>query len=325
MLKERIPKAALRLAGWICAVAMLAGSAAEASAEEKAAYEDIPYQELFTQGKEWTWYHIMVKPDIDNGTVRYETHWIINVKVDGSKEIDGIGCKRLEISLEKVGQNSCSTCDSWLDHSLLSGLADQYDFKLGIPEEVYVCEKDRKIYFYRNPGLHYDPKSGLLGSCDPYFDLLMDLNITVGDKIPSIGKIKSDNIVNINGKPHRCLSAGQTKINEKGRLADGEWIEGIGASIGQSMYETYYDKYGFHYAETGMPYFLLADCKEDGVTIFDQSELLKDLGVYVTNGIPDVEEQHCHPRGCYDLQGRPVETPAHGQLYIQDGKIRLIL
>ena len=63
-----------------------------------------------------------------------------------------------------------------------------------------------------------------------------------------------------------------------------------------------------------------------GKIIFDQSDVLRDLGMEVDPHPASVESINAnegHSHRCFDLQGRPISVPERNQLYIQDGKLRL--
>lgn len=160
------------VSGTMVALVCLLNLSTDVYAQTKG-YEEFPYSELFTEGKEWTMYHFTVSPS------GFRNHYIITVKVDGSKNIEGIDCKRLTINLQNFN-GSCYVCENWLDRSLANDIGQLfYGLDVAIPEEVYVYEKDRKIYYYKNPGVKIkSDESGLYG-CDPYFALYMDLNRTI--------------------------------------------------------------------------------------------------------------------------------------------------
>lgn len=70
---------------------------------------------------------------------------------------------------------------------------------------------------------------------------------------------------------------------------------------------------------------MLAYVKDNGKVIYDGTQVLRDLGMEIESplaGVESVEETHQHSDKCYDLQGRPIDKPRHGELFIRDGKIQ---
>lgn len=308
---------------FICLLAGMIGSANDVNANAPI-YEDYPYAELFTEGKEWIWYHFSCDP-YSRG--KYNAHEIVTVKVDGSKIIDGIECKRLKLE-RKFGHGYCNACDFWFNRDHFNLMEDfTYNFVGSFPEEAYVYEKDRKIYFYRNPGVRYTSDGNDIEPCDPYFDLYMDLNISIGDRGPNMGIIDTDELIYIDGKPHRRITG---KYDEDEDVEDwevSEWIEGIGATAGLSRYKQFFwfSNIGVS-GMSGPDYYRLAYVIDNGKVIFDQSDVLRNLGMEVdipAAAVESIKADDEHSHKYFDLQGRPISAPLRNQLYIHDGKIRL--
>lgn len=283
--------------------------------------EDIPYSQLFTEGKEWKWYHYAAQPA--SGTTVYTNHYIVNVKVDGSKVIDGIECKRLTIDTQ-ASHNSCSQCDSWLNRDFINlEKADEYGFRLGIPKEVYVYEKDRRIYFYRDPGIMLNAKGDDVVECEPYFDLLVDLNFTEGDEIHGIGMIEYDDVIYPDGKPHRRIAH---SMAVKDSMNPPAWIEGIGLTMGLCVNQPMFKYYGLLPTEISSPGYLLGEVRENGKIIFEQTEMLKAMGLLAPNeeaSVESIPQSQLDTHNCYDLLGRPVSSPSSGELFIRNHKINV--
>lgn len=69
----------------------------------------------------------------------------------------------------------------------------------------YFYEEGDKIYRYREPGQYWildenGKETGRVGLKDPYFDLYMDLDISLGDNLIDIGEIDDIRFVEIGGK-----------------------------------------------------------------------------------------------------------------------------
>lgn len=303
------------------------GMAVEASAVETPGTE---YTELFCEGKEWNLYHLDSYPVYlgppNDYEIRYKHHAVINVKVDGSKTVEGIECKRLVVSVD-VEDVECTVCNNWLRPLEYTGdpnvdyYWEVFKGKRTLPEEVYVYEKDRKIYFYRDPGFQKDKTGGVVLG-DPHFELFMNLNATVGDKIDNFGRITSVDEIDIEGTSHRRIITTTNPDNSEWTNTT-EWIEGIGASQGLSLYEPYYNNYGYSIIHLSQPVFILGNCKQEGRVIYDQSDLLKSLGVDVATSVGSIEEIAPVHNKCYDLMGHPINRPIPGQPFIQNGKIHL--
>ena len=177
---ENRVRSILYVIGIMCMVCSVWAAPVSASAQS-AGYEDIPYSEMFTEGKEWTLCHFGLEYNhYINPERLYKIHAFIDVKVDGEAIIEGINCKRLKIDVKMI-EPYCWDCYCWLDREGINEEKEYgyEDVPIAIPEEVYVYEKDRRVYFYRNPGFilenHYDIKE-----CEPFFQLYMDFNKSVG-------------------------------------------------------------------------------------------------------------------------------------------------
>lgn len=286
----------------------------------KKRLQDVKYYPLFTEGKEWTMYHFDAEPDYKGGA-DFITHHIINVKVDGSKEIEGIQCKRLVIDVQSLG-GGCNGCRNWLNRDWVNELFyDKYGFNVAIAEEVYAYEKDRQIFIYRNPGIKLNAEKKDIEQCEPYFELLMDLNVSVGDPAPSVRKIDTDDMVTINGKPHRRLTEPDPEDNYS--WMKWEWIEGVGCSIGFSNYKIYDQYYADPFTELKVPYFQLALVKDKGQVIYDRRDILKNMGLDIVTSVEEIATEENSDPYYYDLQGRRIAEPTPGEPYIHQGKIRV--
>ncbi len=289
-------------------------------------YDEFPYAEMFTEGKEWTVCHFSGYPvhiDEEPGyyVPKYSVDTYIYIKVDGSAMIEGIECKRLKIDIQYTLSGGCEYCNFWIypDTDYVVN-PEMYRLRVGLPDEVYVYEKDRKLFFYKNPGIRLKEDSYELEECEPYFDLIKDFNVSLG-----MENITADELIEIDGNPHRSI----TYYYENGPYYEEwkkkqRWIEGIGCThawvhAGYPYYE--YNPY-FH-EDIYIPECLLMYVKQDGKIIFDQTDLLKSLGLDITASIEAPAVEHQHSDKCYDLQGRPIDRPERGQLFIQDGKIQV--
>ena len=283
-------------------------------AEVKRGLEDIKYCPLFTDGKEWTMCHYAATPRMD-GEVYYTTHDFIYVKCDGSKEIDGIKCKRLAIDVEDLG-GFCNGCYSWLSEGLkYDSQYSKYDFYTGIQKEIYVYEKDRKIYFYRNPGIRFKSDTYGVEQCEPYFELLMDLNVSVGDSGIGLGTIATDDLVEIDGELHRRIAPKYS--TDTPEWDKQEWIEGIGAAMGLNGLVRY-DQYMFDpMTELKSPRFELTQVKDNGKVIYDRSERLKEMGLNIVTGVEEiVTDCEAGEATYFNLHGVRVNNPSHG-IYVK--------
>ncbi|MDE5552806.1 MAG: hypothetical protein K2I91_06350, partial [Muribaculaceae bacterium] len=280
-------------------------------------YEDIPYSEMFTEGKEWTLCHYGAINDYYNPGWIYTQHALIYVTVDGEAFVEGINCKKLKIDVKLLSHPYCWECEYWLDRefSYFGGLTKSTP----IAEEVYVYEKDRRIYFYRNPGLtleNYEVKK-----CEPYFQLYMDLNKSVGEYAEGLGKIISDEIIEINGNPHRRIVS---SFSDDERWPDMEWIEGVGGSMGLGLLENDDLRCWYFEIPTDMAmrqsYYMLVQVRDNGKIIYDNNDKLKAFGFDVITNVEENLSEKIENNVCYDLMGRPLKNPQKGELYIKNGK-----
>lgn len=294
--------------------------------------EDVLYYHLFNVGKEWIMCHFAESPSV-NGGVEYNVHSFITVKVDGVKEIDDIRCKHLTIDVKNTG-HSCNSCCNWLYDGWRmwqdnSENFKKYDFYTGIPKELYVYEKDRKIYFYRNPGIRFTTDKSDIEQSDPYFDLLMDLNVSVGDRWEYkkdfnfyLGTIETDDFIEIDSKRHRRITTiSDYTTNDWDRT---EWIEGIGCPTGFGFLSRYDSIMFPQRTEMKAPYYQIMQVKDNGKVIYDRSEILAGLGLDISTGIQHVEndsESVAAPAKYFNLQGVEVKNPTAG-IYVKvaDGK-----
>lgn len=139
-----------------------------------------------------------------------------------------------------------------------------------------------------------------------------------------MGLINVDEIIYIDGEPHRRITGSYSDDRmEEWRVA--QWIEGIGATYGLSQYHGCFN-YLLLSPDMQVPFFMLAHVRENGKTIFDQTDVLKSLGLDVptadVSGADLIEAESKHIHQCYDMQGRPMSHPRHGELFIRDGKIQ---
>ncbi|MDE5773282.1 MAG: hypothetical protein K2H86_02340 [Muribaculaceae bacterium] len=283
-------------------------------------YEDVPYSEMFTEGKEWTLCHFFSRYPFE----RYDVHAFIDVKVDGEAVVEGIDCKRLKIDVRMSAYGNCPECYGWLDREHVGDWAispgdDSIDIPepVAIAEEVYVYEKDRRIYFYRNPGLKTDDNYHV-SKCEPYFDLIMDLNKSIGETINGFGLIVTDEVVEINGQKHRRIAP---EKSDDGSL-DAEWIEGIGSAWGYGMQEEFHTFLVPIPTERQACLYALAQVKDHGTVIYDNTDKLAAMGIIgITTGVErctvDTQDED---NICYDMLGRILKHPQRGQFYIKNGK-----
>ena len=321
-IKDLLEKWSYALMGLMSALMLVASSTIHIHAEKKV-YETYPYQELFTEGKEWLWCHYVNYMNYVNTS---QVHYMISVKVDGAKVIDNIECKRLKIEIfSNPSADGCSLCGNWFDRDFINLLMPyKYDFPVeAIPEEVYVYEENRKIYFYRDPGIKLnDTKSDIIG-CNPYFDLFMDLNISIGDECPGLGVIEKDELIEIDGVSHRVISGNSKEYINKSEIGESEWIEGIGATFGLSMHNELFYYYRGHVANYTIPKVALVKVIDNGKTIFDRTKEFGELGLDVITGMKTPEIHPDCNENCFDLHGRPIKAPANKQLYIRNGRVMI--
>lgn len=284
----------------------LSASGAETTSEQ---YE---YKHLFTEGKSWVmWHGVGASSD-------YETHLIFNVAVDGEKEIDGITCKRIKVEIDNShSEGTCMECMYFL------GVDDGENFTPALPGYIYAYENDKKIYVYRESGPYYEyDEDGLVKELKygkPYFDLLMDLDVNVGDAAMGMGEITKVEYKEIGGVTRRVIS---NDISFLGLDNPIEWIEGIGSNYCADEWEWYLPlTISVPTMMSNWYHNFLVKCSDNGEVIYDNSQNLKSAGVkldgigsVLTIDTPDKEGVY------YNLQGIPVGNPQKDNIYIRNGK-----
>lgn len=304
-------------------ICSLSGFSAILVGTELENYDDsnYEYQELFTEGKEWIIWHGFL--DIDNYQFQ-ENHLVIYVSVDGEEIIDGIKCKRLKYYADSSGYE-CFDCR----RNTVTGIKYFYGY-----------EKDRIIYIYRNPGKKgiFDEWGNWIGTLktEPYFDIYMDLNVELGEMCFDMGEIDKINYRDFNGTVRRVIASckvfeGMTEVGE-----ERNWIEGIGSNMVANQYASYNDSMVNRPASehpgsssdmyNSGSYNVLLQCSENGVTIYDNMDRLKKVGLNLdmvrnTSDIESIEINEKSKVGIYyNLQGIPVDNPQKGEIYIYNGK-----
>lgn len=279
--------------------------------------ENYKYQELFTEGKSWIMWHGL------ESYPGYETHLIFKVSVDGEQEVDGILCKRLKVVIDQsFSHGSCMECMYFL------GVDCDEGYVPALPEYLYAYEKDKKIYFYRESGPYYEyDENGHvldLKYGKPYFDLLMDLNVNVGETAMGMGKITSVTYKEYGGVVRRVISNDVSYIHSD--YYPTHWIEGIGSNYCADDWEWLFPPcISVPTMISNWYHNFLVSCSENGHLIYDNSEILREVGINL-DFISSVEKIQMLPSSdlYYNLQGIPVENPRHGNIYIYRGqKIKL--
>lgn len=274
--------------------------------------EQYEYKQLFTEGKSWVMWHGVGSPS------EYETHLIFNVAVDGEKEIDGITCKRIRVEIDKShSEGTCMECMYFL------GVDDGENAAPALPEYIYAYEKDKKIYVYRESGPYYEyDEDGFVKELKygkPYFEMLMNLDVNLGDTAMGMGEITNVEYKEFGGVTRRVIS---NDVSYLGSDNPTEWIEGIGSNYCADEWEWYLP------LTTAVPTMMsnwyhnfLVKCSDGGEVIYDNSQNLKSAGVNLdgvgsvtTIGTP--EEAGVY----YNLQGIAVSNPQKGNIYIHNGK-----
>ncbi len=281
------------------------------------------YNALFVDGKEWVVAHGWELNGWNSSLREYQTHQVLRISVVGDEVIEGIECKKLKVKCEmdKFSPDSSVGFEGLVCCTKFSSDEAFY----------YVYEKDRKIYVYRNPGPYCEiPAEGddFMGMPEvkygePYFDLYMDLNHTVGEKISCYNpvsmlyhpvEIVMDEYENYAGMSCRTLT-----------LSDGShWIEGVGSDQLVSMYNPYHDGLlDIPTSFTGL-FSVMVSCTQDGKFVYDNRNLLHQNGVYVDDflsGADTISADNVMEDGAYyNMYGLKVDKPSKGCIYIHKGK-----
>ena len=265
---------------------------------EEPLNEEVPYECLFQDGRSWIAWHGLAW----NGS---ETHEFIKVVVVGDKIVEDIPCKVLKVEFIKLSPNGC-----W-------NSPDRADF----PEYIYAYEKNRKIFIYRENGPYYIKdeigREIELKYGEPYFDLYVDLNLTVGDSLKFGETILNDFVSEYGGSKHRTL---ELKFATPGVFPESFWIEGIGSNNLSSQWKRYSDP-KLPTATTSCEQGLVMCC-QDGEPIYDNRKAMLDLGINldVLTSIDEVLMNTECSSYYYNLQGVKILQPHKGEIYIHNGK-----
>lgn len=131
---------------------------------------------------------------------------------------------------------------------------------------------------------------------------LMDFNKHTGDIIDGILEVKNEKSINVNGVERRMLSLGKPNMEEEICC----WVEGIGANI--NIYITLFPSPIGHYT-------YIVKCFKDGQCIFTEDDFRN-----LTNNIARVENEKSEIMSVYDLNGRLIECPQKGKVYVMSSK-----
>lgn len=163
-------------------------------------------------------------------------------------------------------------------------------------QDVYaVFEKDSKIY-----NVFYGETT-----------LLVDFNLSVGDKVDEVGTVVSVDSICINNVPHKRITVDYARPNYRSYL-----VEGIGWS------STKYSSY-----ELTSYYEVLVSVYENGECIFTEADFKKQA-TQIESNLPDnnLPIAGQNDSTLYDLSGRKIgkigkiAVPQKGHIYIKRNK-----
>ena len=159
---------------------------------------------------------------------------------------------------------------------------------------------------------------------EPYFELYMDLNYTIGERAPGLGEIIADYCKDFDGVTRRVICG--TRYDSFGILGAREsWIEGIGSNTVANQFTNYLFRQTPSQSYYHQDYYL-ALCTQDGVPIYDIRDKLDEMGIYYgetssVNTIPSERiAENVEDDNYYNLQGLKTTNPKSGEIYIHHGK-----
>ena len=311
----------------MCCLSCLQGKSAlvnaEITKEVNIPEQENTYRPLFVDGKEWVVVHGWILYGWDINRTKYDVHQVLRISVAGDEVIDGINCKKLRVRSEYNSMTPES----------MTGFEGFICCTKVPSDEVfyYVYEKDRKIYVYRNPGPYYDEPAAeddlMFGPVvkygEPYFDLYMDLNHSVGEKMtcctPESLFYNQVEIVEDEYQEHGEMSCRTLTFSD-----GGHWIEGIGSDMLFSMYDPYATGLiDIPVSYSGMFNYLVS-CTQDNKVLYDNRDWCNQKGMYFDDflsGIKSVGGDYAViDASYYNMFGLKVDNPKKGGIYIHQGK-----
>lgn len=194
-------------------------------------HDDYVRPELFSEGKRWVAWHgnLYLGPNNLFDYNNIEPNFLFYISVDGDEVIDGKSCKRIKLQTQYLG-DSCRYCYY------------NYSREHSETKYFYFYEEGDKIYRYREPGQYWildenGKETGRVGLKDPYFDLYMDLDISLGDNLIDIGEIDDIRFVEIGGKTRRVVSSSWPEFDFLNH--ERNWIDGIGSNCCANQWYEY--------------------------------------------------------------------------------------
>ena len=169
----------------------------------------------------------------------------------------------------------------------------------------YVYEDGGQVYFYIKamPGDYYNINDTI--AC---FRPAYNFNWQVGDSICESYDVIAVNYMTIEGVSRKVLTLGYEGYPDCEYL-----IEGIGPTNWNELFgQIYIACVSTNYLGTE-----LISCHKDGVCLFSKDRF--DVQIKGTEGISSAAVEAAD-EAIYDLNGRLVQAPAKGQVYIRGGK-----
>ncbi len=172
--------------------------------------------------------------------------------------------------------------------------------------------QNTEAYYYEDDGTVYNVSFN--GTPSP----LMNFNVTKGQLLPRYqngifdtvyawAKVKDVRIEHIEGMVRKVIELVDLDVDDEGVEYGGIWIEGIGSPNG--YYLTLFPTNGY----INQSY--LYKVFDGGVCIFSYDDY---FGTDHVEELPAKRKENTD--ATYDLNGRKIQTPQKGEIYVRDGK-----
>lgn len=174
----------------------------------------------------------------------------------------------------------------------------------GLPCKRLSCEREDRDFItygvaYEEDGRLYTFEEDYYGSYNFVPVLICDMNLAVGDSAWK-GHVAKVDTIEVRGVTRRRITIDQWGQKEI-------WVEGIGSSTDDwPTYRAVHCAYSY-----------IRECYDNGELVFTEDDFFADP---VTNGITTPSMPYSKDNRVFDLQGRRVEKPLAGGIYVRHGR-----
>lgn len=143
------------------------------------------------------------------------------------------------------------------------------------------------------------------------FTKILDFSMQVGDSLYNKNlTLTNDDYVEVNGKKVRRLKFKWYDWDTSSFV----WVEGIGTNKDEIFVQLSFPTNGYQGAR-------MLECYDNGKLIYTADDFLKD---WDTDGITLHTTEKTTDGATYDITGKPINAPHKGDIYIKEGKKRIM-